>query len=187
MTKAKTSYRAEDLVRELLVELGEDTEREGLKETPRRYVKFMREFMEPTDFKLTTFDSEGMDEMVVVSDIQFYSLCEHHIAPFFGHAAVAYIPNGKVVGLSKLPRTVDLFARRLQNQERITTQVAEYLQEHLHPKGVAVQLVAQHMCMSMRGVQKHSAVTTTTKLLGAFHDDPKARAEFLQAVQYRNR
>jgi GTP cyclohydrolase I len=181
MTEAQREI-AEDSIRTFLAAIGENVEREGLVDTPMRYTKFMREFMAPKEFKLTTFDAEGTDEMIVQTRIPFYSLCEHHMAPFFGHAAVAYIPKGRIVGLSKLARTVDHFAQRLQNQERITSQVADFLQQGLNPTGVAVQLTAQHLCMSMRGVQKHGAMTTTTKLIGAFHTDDKARAEFLQVV-----
>ena len=149
----KTPYKAEDLVRELLKELGEDPTREGLQDTPRRYVKFLREFLNPPAFNFTTFTNEGNDQMVVQGPIPFYSLCEHHMAPFFGHAFVAYIPDKKLVGLSKLARCVDLYANRLQNQERITTQVAARLQEELEPHGVAVLMRAQHLCMEMRGVK----------------------------------
>lgn len=165
-----------------VIGLFDDVTREGLANTPKRYVKFLREFLAPQPFNLTTFTNEGNDEMIVQTNIPFYSLCEHHLAPFFGTAAVAYIPNGKIVGLSKLARTVDHFARRMQNQERITSQVAEYLNEKLKPRGVAVQLTAQHLCMSMRGVCKPGALTTTTKLLGLVKEDEKARAEFLRAV-----
>jgi GTP cyclohydrolase I len=166
----------------ILEHLGEDINREGLKETPKRYIKFMREFLEPKEFNFTTFDAEGTDEMIVQTNIPFYSICEHHTAPFFGIANVAYIPNEKIVGLSKLARTVDLYAQRFQNQERITTQIAERLQQELNPKGVAVYLKAQHLCMCMRGVKKHDTWTSTTKLLGAFKEDEKARAEFLRLI-----
>lgn len=167
---------------EILKQLGEDTSREGLIETPKRYVKFMCEFLEPKDFNFTTFDAEGTDEMIIQTNIPFYSLCEHHIAPFFGVANVAYIPNEKIVGLSKLGRTVDLYSNRLQNQERITTQIAERIYLELNPKGVAVSLKAQHLCMNMRGVKKHDTWTITTKLLGAFKEDDKARNEFLKFI-----
>lgn len=160
----------------------DDPTREGLRETPKRYVKFLEEFLSPPDFTFTTFASEGMDEMIIQKDIEFYSLCEHHLAPFHGKAHVAYIPNGKIVGLSKLARTVELYSRRFQNQERITSQIAERLQEELHAKGVAVVLEAQHLCMAMRGVRKN-ATTTTSKLLGFFKDDAKARAEFLDLIR----
>jgi len=166
----------------LLKHLGQDIKREGLKETPTRYVKFMREFLKPQKFNFTTFDAEGTDEMIIQTNIPFYSLCEHHIAPFFGTADVAYIPNDKIVGLSKLARCVDLYANQLQNQERITTQIAERLSKELNPKGVAVHLKAQHLCMNMRGVKKHDTWTSTSKLVGCFKDDERARSEFLQLI-----
>ena len=168
---------------QILKQLGEDTSREGLIETPKRYVKFMREFLEPKEFNFTAFDAVGTDEMIVQSNIPFYSLCEHHTAPFFGVANVAYIPNGKIVGLSKLARTVDLYANRFQNQERITTQIAERLQKELNPLGVAVTLKAQHLCMCMRGVKKHDTWTTTSKMLGVFKTDLNARTEFLNLIK----
>jgi GTP cyclohydrolase I len=123
------------------------------------------------------------DEMVVVKDIEFYSMCEHHMLPFFGRAHVAYIPDGKVIGLSKIPRIVEMFARRLQVQERMTTQIAEFLEEVLHPKGVAVVVEGAHMCSMMRGVKKSSASMTTSAMLGSFRDNPKTRAEFLEHVK----
>jgi GTP cyclohydrolase I len=168
--------------KEILTHLGENVNREGLKDTPKRYIKFMREFLEPKEFNFTTFDAEGTDEMIIQTNIPFYSICEHHTAPFFGTADVAYIPNEKIVGLSKLARTVDLYANRFQNQERITTQIAERLHAELNPKGVAVRLKAQHLCMCMRGVKKHDTWTSTSKLLGAFKDDEKARFEFLNLI-----
>ena len=125
---------------QILKALGENTDREGLKETPKRYIKFMREFLQPKEFNFTSFDAEGTDEMILQTNIPFYSICEHHTAPFFGYANVAYIPNDKIVGLSKLARTVDLYANRFQNQERITSQIAERIQNELNPKGVAVSL-----------------------------------------------
>jgi GTP cyclohydrolase I len=163
----------------MLSQLGEDTLREGLAETPKRYVKFLREFLAPAQFNFTCFDAEGTDEMICQHGIPFYSLCEHHVAPFFGTATVAYIPDKKIVGLSKLARCVDFYANRLQNQERITTQIAERLQEELQPKGVAVFLKAEHLCMQMRGVKKHGAATSTVKLLGMFKENSTTRAEFL--------
>lgn len=162
----------------------DDANREGLKDTPRRYIKFLRQFLTPDPFEFTTFDSEGADEMILVQNIPFFSLCEHHLAPFFGTASVAYIPNEKeIVGLSKIPRVVDMFARRLQNQERITTQIAEYLDEKLKPKGVAVVLKARHLCIEMRGIKKHDVQTTTSKLIGVFKDDQTARNEFLSLTR----
>lgn len=168
---------------QILKALGEDPTREGLKETPKRYIKFMREFLEPKEFNFTTFDAEGTDEMIIQTNIPFYSLCEHHTAPFFGVANVAYIPAGKIVGLSKLARTVDLFANRFQNQERITSQIAEKLQTELNPRGVAVHLKAQHLCMCMRGVKKHDTWTSTSKLIGLFKDDLNVRNEFLNLIK----
>ena len=172
----------EDNFCRILQYLGEDPTREGLLETPKRYIKFMKEFLTPKEFNFTSFDAEGTDEMIVQTNIPFYSLCEHHIAPFFGVANVAYIPKGKIVGLSKLARTVDLYANRLQNQERITTQVAERLQKELSPLGVAVTLKAQHLCMNMRGVKKHNTWTTTSKMIGVFKEDAKAREEFFNII-----
>lgn len=167
---------------QILKLLGEDVKREGLIDTPKRYVKFMREFLSPPEFQFTTFDGEDTDEMIIQTNIPFYSLCEHHTAPFFGTATVAYIPNGKILGLSKLSRVVDLYANRFQNQERITTQVADRLTTELNPKGVAVSLKAQHLCMCMRGVKKHDTWTITTKLTGIFKEG-EARNEFLRFIQ----
>jgi len=169
--------------KQILMSLGEDTSREGLLETPKRYIKFMREFLEPKEFNFTSFDAEGTDEMIIQTNIPFYSLCEHHTAPFFGFASVAYIPNDKIVGLSKLARTVDLFANRFQNQERITTQIADKLQKELNPKGVAVSLKAQHLCMCMRGVKKHDTWTITNKMTGSFKEDLNCRQEFLNLIK----
>lgn len=173
----------EDNFTRILQYLGEDPTREGLRDTPKRYLKFLKEFLKPKEFNYTSFDAEGTDEMIVQTNIPFYSLCEHHIAPFFGVAHVAYIPSKKIVGLSKLARTVDLYANRLQNQERITTQIAERLIKELDPIGVAVTLKAQHLCMNMRGVKKHDTWTTTSKMLGAFKDDPRARNEYLNLIK----
>ena len=174
----------EDNVRRLLQYFGEDVNREGLLDTPKRYVKFFKEFLNPPQWKCTTFEGEGYDEMIVQTNIPFYSLCEHHIAPFFGYGTIAYIPEKRIVGLSKLARTLETYSRRLQNQERITTQVAEFLQEELQPRGVAVQLTAKHMCMEMRGVKSHDTWTTTTKLIGFFKDKKDARDEFLNSIIY---
>ena len=173
----------EDNVTRLLQYFGEDVTREGLQETPKRYVKFFKQFLTIPDWNFTTFSSEGYDEMIVQTNIPFYSLCEHHIAPFFGYGHIAYVPKDKIVGLSKLARTLDLFAHKLQNQERITTQVAEFLQEKLEAKGVAVSLSAKHMCMEMRGVEKHDTWTTTTKLIGCFKDNHEARLEFFNTIK----
>lgn len=180
--EVKEEIPVEENVKRILQYLGEDTNRDGLKETPKRYIKFLKEFLEPKEFNFTTFDAEGTDEMIIQTNIPFYSLCEHHIAPFFGVANVAYIPNRKIVGLSKLARTVDLYANRFQNQERITTQIAERIQQELNPIGVAVTLKAQHLCMCMRGVKKHDTWTTTSKMIGVFKDNLNARNEFLSLI-----
>ena len=178
-----TTKDEEDIVIRLLEVLGENPNREGLKETPKRVLKFYRQFLNPPEYNFTVFDSEGYDEMIVQDNIPFYSLCEHHLAPFFGTATVAYIPNGKIVGLSKLARTVEWYAGNLQNQERITHQIANRLQEELNPLGVAVTLKAKHLCMEMRGVKTHDVYTTTTKLLGFFKDKPDTRDEYLRSMK----
>lgn len=172
-----------EAVRTLLKSVGQDVTREGLLETPKRYVKFLKEFCTPDDFEMTTFKNEGNDQMIVESNIPFFSLCEHHLAPFFGTAAIAYIPNERIVGLSKLPRTLDHFARQPQNQERITQQVADYLMDKLDAKGVAVVIKAQHLCVAMRGVKKHGVETTTSAMKGCFSDDMNCRQEFLSFIK----
>jgi GTP cyclohydrolase IA len=161
----------------------DDPDREGLAETPHRYIKFLEEFLNPPEFRFTTFDAEGYDEMIVQTNIPFYSLCEHHLAPFFGTGYIAYIPDKRIVGLSKLARVLDKFARRFQNQERITKQIAEFLNEQLQPKGVGVVLRAQHLCMSMRGVEKHDTWTTTSQLVGRLMEDQSSRAEFMALIK----
>jgi len=175
--------KAQEAVKLLLEALGEDTTREGLQDTPKRVAKFYREFLSPDEFNFTVFSSEGYDEMIVQKNIPFFSLCEHHMAPFFGTATVAYIPNGKIVGLSKLARAVQHYARRLQNQERITSQVANKLNEELQPQGVAVILTARHFCMEMRGVKTTNTQTTTSKLIGAFKDEHETRAELMSLIK----
>ena len=179
-----TVNTAEWHYQQILKELGNDINREGLQETPARYIKFLKEFTEKKKFNVTVFQNEGIDEMIIQTKIPFYSLCEHHTVPFFGTATVAYIPSEKIVGLSKLARIVDYFANDFQNQERITTQIAEYIQEKLNPIGVGVQLRAQHLCMCMRGVKKHDAWTITTKLLGVIKENQNARNEFLNSIEY---
>ena len=178
-----TDETVEDNITRLLQYFGEDVTREGLRETPKRYVKFFKEFLNPPKWNCTSFEGEGYDEMIIQKNIPFHSLCEHHIAPFFGKGHIAYIPNKKIVGLSKLARTLETYSRRLQNQERITTQVAEFLWNELDPKGVAVSLTAVHMCMEMRGVKKHNTQTTTNKLLGKFKEDSVVRNEFLSSIR----
>lgn len=179
----QTERDEEDNIVRMLETLGEDASREGLRDTPKRVMKFYREFLSPEEFNFTTFEGESYDEMIIQKDIPFFSLCEHHLAPFFGTATVAYIPDGKIVGLSKLARTVDLYARKLQNQERITSQIAEKLQKELEPRGVAVTLKARHFCMEMRGIKTHDVQTITSKLTGFFKDDAKARAEYLEYIR----
>jgi GTP cyclohydrolase IA len=177
----------EGLLREVLVSLGEDPTRPGLKDTPQRvrrslafltdgYTKNVHEVLGEAVFE------EDYDEMVLVRDIEMYSMCEHHMLPFYGKCHIAYIPDGKIVGLSKLPRIVDVFSRRLQVQERLTTQIAYALQELLHPHGVGVVTEAYHLCMMMRGVQKQNSSTVASCLLGDFRDDSKTRQEFLNLV-----
>lgn len=173
-----------ELIAKLLQHLDEDPAREGLRDTPARYQRFIKEFFEPRPFELTVFaNEEDYDEMVVQTNIAFYSLCEHHLLPFFGYGAIAYIPDKKIVGLSKLARTLEHFSRRLQTQERITTQVAEFLAERLQPKGIGVVLTARHLCMEMRGVQKPGTQTTTSCLKGSFKANASTRSEFLQIIQ----
>jgi GTP cyclohydrolase I len=174
---------AEDNFTRILQYIGEDPNRQGLVETPKRYLKFLKEFLTPPPFEYTCFDAEGTDEMIIQTNIPFHSLCEHHVAPFFGVGAIAYVPDKKIVGLSKLARCLEWYSRRLQNQERITTQVAESLMKELDAKGVAVSLKAQHLCMAMRGVKKHDTWTTTSKLLGVFKEDASARSEFLHYIK----
>jgi GTP cyclohydrolase I len=177
-------------VKVILNEIGEDTERQGLVDTPERVAKayefLTKGYQQDVDTVINgAIFKEKYDEMVIVKDIDFYSMCEHHLLPFFGKVHVAYIPNGKIVGLSKIPRLVDMFARRLQVQERFTQQIADVLQEKLQPKGVAVVAEGYHMCMMMRGVQKQNSTTTTSAVHGAFRAE-KTRLEFLNLIS-RNR
>ena len=177
---------AEQAVRSLLTALGEDPDREGLADTPRRVAKMYRELFaglsaDPAEHLQRVFH-ERYDEIVLLRDINFFSLCEHHLLPFHGKAHVAYLPNGKVVGLSKLARTVDAFARRPQVQERMTCQVADALMEHLRPKGAVVVVEAAHMCMQMRGVQKPNGVMITSAVRGLFKESPAARAEVMSLI-----
>ena len=165
---------------ELLIALGAKLDGPGLRDTPRRMADAYAELLSPAPFNLTTFpNDESYDELVIVRDIPFQSLCMHHVLPFCGVAHVAYLPADRILGLSKLARVVDMFARDLQLQERLTTQVAGWLQQQLRPKGVGVVLEAEHLCMSMRGVQKAGAKTVTSALHGLVRDDPRTREEFL--------
>ncbi|WP_297455954.1 GTP cyclohydrolase I FolE [Persephonella sp.] len=170
-------------VRLFLEAIGEDPDREGLKDTPDRIVRLWEEFKSHENFNMTVFEDIGeYDEMVVVRDIQFYSLCEHHLLPFFGKAHIAYIPDKKVCGLSKLVRVVNKFAYRPQVQERLTDEIAQFLEKELKPKGVAVVLEALHLCMAMRGVKNPTSYTVTSKLIGRFKEDEKTRNEFLNLI-----
>jgi GTP cyclohydrolase IA len=171
---------AEAAVTHLLEALGCDTEDEVLKETPRRVASTFTDFLSAVPFELTTFpNTEGYDELVIARSIQFHSLCMHHLLPFVGVAHVGYIPKERIVGLSKLARVVEKYARTLQIQERMTAQIAGCIQEHLEPKGVGVVIEAEHMCMSLRGVKKPGAKTVTSSLHGLIRDDPRTRQEFL--------
>jgi GTP cyclohydrolase IA len=172
--------RAQRAARELLLALGCDLDDENIRETPRRMAEAYAEFLTPQPFNATTFpNDEGYDELVVARDIPFHSLCEHHLLPFHGVAHIGYLPGERIIGLSKLGRVVDLYARRLQVQERLTTQVARWLGEELEPRGVGVVIEAEHLCMSLRGVQKPGARTITSALHGVVRDDPRTRQEFL--------
>jgi GTP cyclohydrolase I len=178
------------LTRELLAALGEDPDREALLRTPARVAQSLRFLtqgygVEVKDVIRDAVYAEPYEEMVLVRDVEVYSLCEHHMLPFYGRAHIAYMPRGRIVGLSKLPRVVDVFARRLQVQERLTTQIAEALDEALHPYGVAVVIEAFHLCMMMRGVQKQNSQTVTSALTGVFRTDPKTRSEFLELIGRR--
>ncbi len=182
--------RLESHVRDILKELGEDPRREGLTLTPHRYAKALRELTSGyrVDVDATINNAvfrESYDEMVLVRDISFYSLCEHHLLPFFGRAHVAYIPEKRIIGLSKLPKIVEIFARRLQVQERLTRQIADTLRDKLKPKGVAVVLEARHLCMEMRGAESQLSPTTTSCMLGVFQQDARTRKEFLELVKSR--
>lgn len=176
-----------DLVRRMLVQLGEDPNREGLRRTPERFEKALRYLtsgyrQDPEKILNNAMFSVGYDEMVVVKDIEVYSLCEHHLLPFFGKCHVAYLPNQKVVGLSKIARLVNMYARRLQIQERLTNQIALTIQEQLKPQGVGVIIEARHLCMVMRGVEKQNSAAVTSAMLGAFRENKQTRDEFLSLV-----
>jgi GTP cyclohydrolase IA len=178
----------QDHIRGLLAALGEDPGREGLRDTPKRVEKAFRfltsGYQADVDAVLNNaLFTVDYSEMVIVRDIDFYSLCEHHLLPFFGRCHVAYLPNGKVIGLSKIPRLVEIFARRLQIQERLTNQIAETIREKIQPLGVAVVMEAAHLCMSMRGVEKQNSVAVTSAMLGGFRQDARTRMEFLELIR----
>jgi GTP cyclohydrolase I len=188
MTLTGASF--EDLVREMIVRLGEDPAREGLVRTPNR-VRKAYEFLvkgykeDPEAMLKKALFSVSYDEMVIVKDIEMFSLCEHHMLPFFGKVHVAYIPNGKVIGLSKIPRLIEIFSRRLQIQERLTTQIAETIQHAIQPQGVGVVIEARHLCMMMRGVEKQHSAAVTSSMLGSFRNEQETRTEFLSLIRQR--
>src|SRR5688500_1858633 len=178
----------QEIIRQLLAELGEDPSREGLLDTPKRVEKALKfltsGYAADVDATLNNaLFSVDYNEMVIVRDIDFYSLCEHHLLPFFGKCHVAYIPPGRVLGLSKMPRLVDIFARRLQIQERLTNQIAQTICQKIDPLGVAVVMEATHLCMSMRGVEKQNSVAATSAMLGVFREDARTRMEFLELIK----
>jgi len=180
--------RMESHFRDILKDLGEDPKREGLLRTPHRVAKAWRELTSGYRVDIDAMINEALftecyDEMVLVRDLAFYSVCEHHLLPFFGRAHVAYLPDQKIVGLSKIPKLVEIFARRLQVQERLTLQIAYTLQEKLKPRGVAVVLEARHLCMEMRGAESHLSPTTTSCMLGVFKEEARTRAEFLELIK----
>jgi GTP cyclohydrolase I len=185
-----TSASFEELVREMLVRLGEDPEREGLLRTPERVQKafqfLTRGYKEDPETMLKkALFTVSYDEMVIVKDVEVFSLCEHHMLPFFGKVHVAYIPNGKVIGLSKIPRLIEIFSRRLQIQERLTTQIAETIQKVIQPQGVGVVIEARHLCMMMRGVEKQHSAAVTSSMLGCFREEQETRTEFLSLIHQR--
>ena len=181
-----------ELIRKILAELGEDPSRDGLLRTPERVDRSLRYLTSgyktnPDELLNGALFDVAYDEMVIVKDIEVFSLCEHHLLPFFGKCHVAYIPNGKVIGLSKIARLVDMFARRLQVQERLTKEIAETIREKIHPKGVAVVIEAQHLCMIMRGVEKQNCIAVTSSMLGGFKENQNTRNEFLNLVHNKVR
>jgi GTP cyclohydrolase I len=180
----------QDLIRQLLAQLGEDPDREGLARTPRRVEKAMRFLTSGYGADIDAVLNDALftvdySEMVIVRDIDFYSLCEHHLLPFFGKCHVAYIPRTQVIGLSKIPRLVDVFARRLQIQERMTNEIAETIRSKINPLGVAVVCEGTHLCMSMRGVEKQNSYAVTSAMLGVFRDNARTRMEFLELIRQR--
>src|ERR1700724_1181726 len=185
-----TSATYEELVREMIVRLGEDPDREGLSRTPARVHKAMQFLVkgykdDPEALLNKALFTVNYDEMVIVKDIEMFSLCEHHMLPFFGKVHVAYIPSGKVIGLSKIPRLIDIFSRRLQIQERLTTQIAETIQKVIQPQGVGVVIEARHLCIMMRGVEKQHSAAVTSSMLGCFRDEQETRTEFLSLIRNR--
>jgi GTP cyclohydrolase I len=189
-TSTLTEASFEDLVREMIVRLGEDPTREGLVRTPNRvhraYEHLTKGYKEDAEAMLKkALFTVNYDEMVIVKDVEMFSLCEHHMLPFFGKVHVAYIPNGKVIGLSKIPRLIEIFSRRLQIQERLTTQIAETIQKAIEPQGVGVVIEARHLCMMMRGVEKQHSAAVTSSMLGSFRNEQETRTEFLSLIHNR--
>ena len=187
-TSGLASASTQELLRELLLRLGEDPDRDGLLRTPERMQKALEYLtkgyqQDPAGVLQGALFEVSYDEMVIVKDIEMFSLCEHHMLPFFGKVHVAYIPNGKVLGLSKIPRLVDIFARRLQVQERLTVQIAETIQEAIQPQGVGVVIEARHLCVMMRGVEKQHSSAVTSHMLGSFRNSDKTREEFLSLIR----
>ena len=185
-----TSATYEELVREMIIRLGEDPDREGLSRTPERVEKAMQFLVkgykdDPEALLRKALYTVNYDQMVIVKDVEMFSLCEHHLLPFFGKVHVAYIPNGKVIGLSKIPRLVEIFSRRLQIQERLTTQIAEAIQNTIEPQGVGVVIEARHLCMMMRGVEKQHSSAVTSSMLGCFRNEEETRTEFLSLIHQR--
>lgn len=187
MLLLKLFMNRQELIKQLIKSIDPQPGREGLEETPRRvdeaYQYLFSGYDKNPEDLMTVFDNEGYDEMILVKDIEFYSMCEHHMLPFFGKAHIAYIPKDKIIGLSKLPRLVEIFGRRLQNQERMATQIADALQGLLDPKGVGVILEAKHFCMMARGVEKQSSIVTTSALKGLFKKNALTREEFLRLTK----
>jgi len=189
--RAVDTERVSKAVKEILLAVGEDTEREGLKETPSRVAEMYAELLagmneDPKEHLRSVF-TENYDEIVLLRDIPFYSICEHHLMPFIGTAAVAYLPTGMVIGVSKLARIVDCFTRRLQVQERLTDQIADFIMDSLNPRGVAVVLEASHSCMTIRGIKKPGSVMVTSSLRGIFKRDPKSRSEIMSLMHKGNK
>jgi GTP cyclohydrolase I len=187
-TSSLTSATFDDLVREMIVRLGEDPTREGLVRTPERVQRAFKYLTrgydeDPEALLKGALFTVSYDEMVIVKDVEMFSLCEHHMLPFFGKVHVAYIPNGKVIGLSKIPRLIEIFSRRLQIQERLTTQIAETIQQAIEPQGVGVVIEARHLCMMMRGVEKQHSAAVTSSMLGCFREEQETRTEFLSLIR----
>jgi GTP cyclohydrolase IA len=185
---ARYNMAMQDIIRQLLAELGEDPSRDGLLDTPKRVERSLRFLTSGYEADIDAMLNNALfavdyNEMVIVKDIDFYSLCEHHLLPFFGRCHVAYIPQGRVLGLSKIPRLVEIFSRRLQVQERLTKQIAETLRDKVQPLGVAVVMESTHLCMSMRGVEKQNSIAVTSAMLGVFRQDARTRMEFLELIR----